>query len=541
MGKANFTGLFGFFVAIIVVLCGASLLKGGFYIGKHEGDTYHLLQIVLRMAEGQVPHLDFMTPIGVLAFAPISFFVSLGFGVGASILLAQTLVAIVFLPALFWVAFSRLRGPLPYFFGFVVLVLISALVHGEAQGSVSISMHYNRWSWAAAFIAISAAVLPSIGAARPRVDGVIIGLALAFLMLTKITYFAAFSIPIVVALLARRSAGTLIMALISGASALAVVTLIYGPTYWLAYFGNVLTVAGSDFRAFPGEPIGAVVGAPAYIGASLLLVGGVVLLRQSGKAVGGLSLLLLTPGFFYVTYQNFGNDPQWLLLLAVLLLASLPAADTRNGLGWDMRNAVRVTAFMALAMAAPSFFNLVFSPFRHLAADVTEYTQLLPKSEQHSDIYTTNIRAARTNIQVPLVKVGSAFDAYTDLADDAELSVFKGEVLPHCELLIGLTAWFDVIVTDLDQAGFTQGKGIFAADLFSSHWLFGNSVPLKGGSPWYYGGLPGLSDADYLLVPLCPILPGVRQQILAEIEATDLEFSEIHRTSLYILFEPAKG
>ena len=180
-----------------------------------------------------------------------------------------------------------------------------------------------------------------------------------------------------------------------------------------------------------------------------------------------------------------------------------------------------------------------YSVFRHLNVDVADYTELLPKSQQHSDIFTTNVRAARTNIQMRLPVQGTGLEAYAELADDTELTVFKGETLQQCELMSGLTAWFDVIVSDLEQAALADGKSIFAADLFSSHWLFGSPVPLKGGSPWYYGGLPGLADADYLLVPLCPVAPHLRDQILTEVEAQELEFNEIRRTSLYILFEPA--
>ena len=86
MSRPNPTILFGFFVAVIVAMCGVSLLKGGVYISKHEGDTLHMLQIVFRMAEGQWPHIDFMTPIGALAASPIALFVKLGFGVGNGVL-----------------------------------------------------------------------------------------------------------------------------------------------------------------------------------------------------------------------------------------------------------------------------------------------------------------------------------------------------------------------------------------------------------------------------------------------------------------------
>ncbi len=541
MSRPNPTVLFGFFVAVIVALCGASLLKGGFYIGKHEGDTFHLLQIVFRMAEGQWPHLDFMTPIGVLAFAPIALFVSLGYGVGTSIFLAQTVVSLLVLPAVWWLAYSRLRGALPYAFGLIIFVLIGSLVHGEAQRSVSISMHYNRWAWAVAFIAITAAVIPAKAPVRPRIDGTIIGIAMVVLLLIKVTYVASFAIPILVALLSHRAFGTLLNAMVSGIVAIAVVTLVAGLDFWQSYLGDLLSVALSDVRPNPGEPFGAVVGAPAYLGASLTLFLSVIFLRQARQFTGGLLLLLLAPGFFYVTYQNFANDPQWLLLLGVLLVALVPAGEIRNGLGWDMRTALKMSAAVAFAMAMPSFLNLAYSPFRHYFVDTSDYSQMLPKSVAHADIYTVNLRTARTNANVPLAGGGIGLSAYDEMAGRDDPTIFKGETLPDCELSLGLSAWFDVIVADLAEAGLAQNKSIFAADLFSSHWLFGGPVPLEGGSPWYYGGLPGIENADYLLVPLCPVTPKLRQQILTLVDEAGLEFTEIRRTPLYILYAPIRG
>ncbi len=536
MSRSNPTVLFGFFVAVIAAMCGAALLKGGLYLGKHEGDTFHLLQIVFRMADGQVPHLDFMTPIGIMAFAPIALFVKIGYGAGISIILGQLLVSIALLPAVWWVAHSRMQGLLPYLFGLFVLVLATALVHGEAQRSVSISMHYNRWAWAAAFIAISAAVIPTIDRARPMADGVIIGLAMSFLLLTKITYFAAFAMPVLIAMLLRGSYRMLLVSALSGMIAAALVTMIAGVDFWQAYLRDLLIVARSDIRSNPSEAFGAVVGAPAYLGASLILIAGVILLRQSREAVGGLVLLLLVPGFFYVTYQNSGNDPQWLLLLGVLLIAFLPELGLRNGFGWDMRSALKVTAAIALAMAAPSFFNLAYSPFRHLNVDVEKYTPILPRSAQHADLFATKLRAIRTDTSVPLDIVGTGLEAYEYMVERPEPIVFQGAVLAQCELTLGMSAWFDVITADLENAGLSGDKSIFAADLFSSHWLFGDFKPLAGGAPWYYGGLPGIDAADDVLVPLCPIIPEVRRMILETIEKNEIGLTEVRRTSLYILY-----
>ena len=538
MSRPNPTVLFGFFVAVIVAMCGVSLAKGGLYLGKHEGDTLHFLQIMLRMADGQWPHLDFMTPIGVLAVAPISMFVALGYGAGTAILLAQLLVAVILLPAVWWAAYSRMRGVVPYLFGFIVLVLATALVYGETQHSISISMHYNRWAWAISFVAIALAVIPSKLPSRQGLDGVLIGLAMAALLLMKVTYFAGFAVPVVAGMLLRKNFGALLVSIGTGVVVMGVLTLMAGMGFWQAYLGDLLAVSQSSIRPAPSANIRATITGPAHMAGSVALIFAVILLRNARDAIGGVILLLLVPGFFYVTYQNFANDPQWLLMLGVILLSFAPESGIRNALGWEMRTAIKVNAAVVLALAAPSFLNLTFSPLRHYNLDVDSYSQLLPQSTVHTDLHATSLRAYRVDARIAFAEKELGLDAYAELSDRDDPAVLNGETLPYCEIELGLPIWFQTIVSDLDQAGLAEGKRIFAADLFSSHWLFGPLLPLKQGAPWYYGGLPGIQSADYVLVPVCSVIPDLTRQILDAIDDAGITLTEVRRTPLYILLEP---
>lgn len=541
MSRPNPAILLAILLAALAALGGAALLKGGFYIGKHEGDTLHMMQIVLRMTEGQTPHVDFMTPIGALAFAPIALFTKLGFGIGMAVLWAQVLMAVLILPAVWWVSMNRLSPRIAALFGVIIMVLMLALVHGEAQRSVSISMHYNRWAWAAAFVAIVAALIPPVHPRNAVLDGVVIGLMLSALAMIKVTYFAAFIVPIALALILTGQRKAILWTAVTGGTVFIALTLWLGLGYWAAYLGDLLTVAGSDVRSQPGEPLGAVVGAPAYLGGSLVAVAGVILLRQGRAATGGLVLLTLLPGFFYVTFQNFGNDPQWLLLLAVLLLALRPVGETTNGMGWNMRQAVTICAAMALALAAPSFFNLAYSPFRHMRIDTATYAPLLPRGGVHSDLQSASLRVQRVDARVAMDGPGSGLEAYAEAAERDDPPVFMGETFNSCTIELGLPAYFDAITRDLETAGLATGtEKLFAADIFSSHWLYGALGPLDGGAPWYYGGLPGYADADYLLVPICPVTQDVQAKIFKAIEELGTEdLTEVRRTPLYILY--AKG
>ncbi len=537
MSRPKPAQLFVFLLGLIAALGGVAVAKGGFYIAKHEGDTLHLLQIVFRMADGEWPHLDFVTPIGIMAFLPIVGFMKAGFGAGNAIIWSQIAVALVLLGPVFWAAFSRFDNALAYLFGLSVMVLTLALVHGEADRLVSISMHYNRWAWAVSYVVIVLAVLPGVRARNDLFDGGIIGLGMGLLLLCKVTYFIAFALPVIAALLLRGAGRALVVSLITGAMALVVLTAFAGVGFWPAYLGDLLTVSGSEVRSQPGAPLKTIIGAPAYLGGSLTLILGVVFLRQAGERVLGLVLLLLVPGFFYVTFQNFGNDPQWLMLLAILLLVPRPETDLANGFGWPLGRALVLSAVAAIALAAPSFLNLAYSTFRHAGINPDDYTPLLAASETHDDIFGRVVRSNRVHGEIALDTTGSGLETRRELAKREDFETeFQGEVLPECELKLGLIAWFETIVADLEENGFA-GKRILAADVLSSHWLFGDLGRLSGGAPWYYGGLPGIENADYLLVPLCPASLGIRKQMLEAVAQRGTEVSEAHRAPLYILYE----
>ena len=248
MNRSNPVYFLAFLVAIVAALGGLALAKGGFYIGKHEGDTLHMVEIIFRIVAGEIPHLDFVTPIGGLAFAPAALFVTMGYGVGTASILAQILMAIVFLPMVWWVGIGRLTPAISAFFGLVVMVLLLALVHGEAERSTAISMHYNRWAWAAAYVAIVTSLVPPVHPRNAVIDGAIVGAMLSALALIKVTYFVAFALPVAIALLLTGQRRALLVSVLTGAMIFAGLTLWLGTGYWLAYLGDLLTVLDLDTR-----------------------------------------------------------------------------------------------------------------------------------------------------------------------------------------------------------------------------------------------------------------------------------------------------
>ncbi len=538
MNKTNIIYLAACLLSIIILACAFYVMKGAFLIGGHEGDTLHVMQILARMDAGQLPHKDFMTPIGILAFLPILLFVKAGFGIGMSFLLAQILLAFIMLPAVIYAAATRLFGWLGWLFSISAIVLILALVHGEAQGFTSASMYYNRWAWAMSFVVVVIGVLRPRQAHSNLADGLICGALLAVLVLIKVTYFVAFAPPVALGFLLRRQYKAFMAAIGAGLLMAVLVTLNLGLEFWQGYISDLLEVSRSETRPSPGRSLSESISNPAYLGGSVITLAAVVFLRQSGRMQEGMLLLLLAPGFFFVTWQNYGNDPQWLILLAILLLSWLPDENAAPGVfGLNLRAGTGVLSVAAISFITPSYVNLSMSHVQHWSQDVDRYTALVPNSGDFSDVMLVNKRALAVDAEITMDGPNSVFAGWND-AELRETGVeFQGEYLEGCLLKSGLTPWLDTIVTDLEGAGFSGGTRLFAADLFSSHWMYGEFEALEGGAPWYYGGLPGYDSANYLLVPLCPVSGAVRRQILELVTKRAEVLTELRRTSLYILFE----
>lgn len=532
MSRPNPLLLFAVLAAVLAAISALSLTKGGLYIARHEGDVLHLLAIVLRMEQGQIPHVDFMTPIGAFAFLPIHGFMKQGFGVDQAVHWGQTSVALALLPLIWWAAWTRLTGIWAYVFGLACVFLCLALVHGQAVDAVSISMHYNRWAWALAYIAVVLAVLPARGRAFPVIDGAIVGVCVAALVMIKVTYVVGLAPALIAGLLIRHSPRALIAALVAGLIVAAGVTLWGGFGFWLAYLGDLLTVTGSEVRPNPSLDLIGTLVTPAYFGGTVAALAAVILLRQGGAEQGGLLAFLLLPGFAFITYQNFANDPQWLVLLALIVLMLLPETDEDA----PQRRSLPFVAAVLLAFAAPIFINLGYSPVRHALVSTETYAPILPNSPAHTGLQTASVRANRIDGVIPLDGPGSNLEAYRDLVERAEPTVFQGETLPQCEVVLGLPGWMDGVAQDIEAAGFAGGGRIFVADIFASHWMFNSQAPLVNGAPWYYGGLPGIDSSDHLLVPLCPALPPVREILIELLEDSGKTFTEVYRSPLYIMY-----
>lgn len=524
MSRPNPANLGAFLTLLLAVSALPVWVKGGLYITNFEGDALHLADIALRMADGEAIHASFMTPIGVLAFWPFQPFLRAGIPLGLSFALGQALFAVPVAVALWHAAATRLPAITAYLFGGASVLILTSLAHGHDSANVAVSMHYNRWAWGAAFAAILLTVLHPRGTARPWLDGAIAGLLLAGLAYLKITYFVAFAPALVLIALLRRDIAFLGAAVAGGALGGVALVLGFGWEHAMAYLADLQAVRDAPLRDAPGLDWPDLLISPAFIAPTLLAIGAGVWLRRSGRRVAGLSILILLPAFVFVTWQNFGNDPLWLIVLSAVLAAVYDTDRTR------LRGAA-VMAAVAAALAAPMLAVHVPSGIRLLALDEGRYTPLVPGRADLADIYMPNLPAHLVRARTVLNAPGGPFAALGDRIEASDPVTVASENLPECQVLTGIKGTVEALATDLAP----DEHPIFAADILSSHWLY-SGAPLPGAGPWNYGRLDGIGAARHLLVPLCPVSVRARAAILKLVAEAGLDLSEVRRTQTYILF-----
>ncbi|MEM8786629.1 MAG: hypothetical protein AAGE76_00050 [Pseudomonadota bacterium] len=531
-------------IRFAAILIGAALLWAGlvlypgvFRISGHELDLIQALDVSYRMIEGARPHLDFMTPLGVLAFQPIAWFLAAGYGPGLSFLMAQVAVTFAVLPLVWWVGMSRLTGAVRLIFGIGMVALGSSMIFGAAKPATTGAMYYNRWAWILTFCGVLILMLRARpGWRAPVIDGLFVGVAVAVLVMTKVTFVIALLPFAFVAILQYRQFALFGVALVAAAALLAALTPVYGGVgFWQAYVGDLLAVALDSRRSYPGLPLSDLVASPAALPMTALLLITVIFWRNVGLSREGLALLVLAPGLVYITYQNWGNDPKWLFLLALLLLSREPNADAPAF--WDVPPKVfsRVLATLALVLIAPSMVNILVSPVRHMSVDGTSYVPLFPRLDR-ADIEVDAALAYLPTVERPLPNFSLPASVAAEGEADPPAPIVAGVEIEDCELGLGFAGWTVRAVAQLEAMESAVGRPILAADIYDHLWLFGPFERVAGMAPWYYDTDRGFDSAAFVLVPHCPVSPAARRRKLEVIEGLGWILEEEIRTDLFTLF-----
>lgn len=498
--------IFIVFAAILAVQTLLTALGGGLYFTAHEADMIHLTDLVLRQSGGEVFHSDVATPIGGWATLPMALLHRAGFGLGQAMVWGQIIVATSFLPFLTVAVASRLTLGQSFVFGAVALGLVTGFVYGGTEPLISFSMHYNRWCWAAALTIALVVLLPARTSAAPA-DGIVIGGLMAAMAMVKISYPVALVLPVVFGLLRNGRTKTFLAACATAFVILFIVTAVEGLDYWRAYIGDLLAVAGSSNRAAPGADWPELVLSPRGAPATLAVLALIYFGARLGRRDLGATLILFFAAFTAITWQNYGNDPVWLCVVAMVAWGL-----STQGQGSAAR-ALRVTSMAAAVTILPVMLNILWSPVRHLTSP---------------EALSQPVLAEEPGLRMVAARGDAAFAKITLIAaPDTQTRTFRGEALADCDLTGGLIAVLRRDAQTLTERFPDLDRQPLVADLFQAHWLFADLSPLSGGTPWYYDGLPGLADATHVLLPDCPADHRARDRVIALLDEAEVPLEKV--------------
>lgn len=491
---------------IFALQCALLLAPDSLVISNFEGDALHLLDGVERVARGQVPHVDFRTPLGALNFHLIAVWDA---PPGRALALANIAAMAALLPALVWTGASRLGPAGGLALGAAALITAGAFGLGPGAAGATPAMSYNRFGWAGLMAVLPLMLVPPRrpGRGADLADGLALGLIGAALIFVKVTYVAALGpVWLVWALRRGRAAAVSLAAGLAAAGALAAA--MGGTTMLEGYVADLAMVAGSESRPEPGLSLFALPVQPALAALSLGVLTGVLALLRAGLGREAGLFALGSAAIYVIAWQNYGNHVLGALALPLVLLALAPRApEAARAFGAPGRRVMGLSAVAMLAVTAPGMLSMERSLFAPWAGGT-------PVERAFPDAAPDILWGVEDGPPSGLVPIA---------AGAGETRRFRGETLRECEQKTGWTEIFADGARALRGDPALRGLTVTVADAVNPLWLPAGAPPQAGAQIWVYAALGAqLRETGVLAVPRCPSDPDTSARILEAAEALDL-------------------
>ncbi|GEM_PF-1844045 len=198
--QAQYLGL-ALLAAICIELSIAIFVTGCPSLNSMVWDLSTLLDGGYRVLQGQRPHVDFYSPLGLLTLA----LVAAGMKMGSSSASAIAYVHVIMLPVLAIWTWILLRSRVPAFWAGLVALWVGVLAVtprslGWPPPQVSYSMQYNRWGWALLAIMAVELFIPRRDGRQRATAGLSTGIITGLLLFLKINYFGVAAMAIAIRL-----------------------------------------------------------------------------------------------------------------------------------------------------------------------------------------------------------------------------------------------------------------------------------------------------------------------------------------------------
>lgn len=215
-GKKYLTIVIGYTFLTLASLFFLIVFHGKTYLSIMTHDTFVYFDGAYRLSQGQVPHKDFHTPLGAVAYLLPYLGLMMKKSFAGSLELSSFFLAIFVASCL--ILFLRGRASALISVLTIIMLLFLVMVPmntGNTGNDLTHAMFYNRLGWVSLTIIFISYVLPKTNSLKRIIlEALIIAILLNFLFFLKITYFI-FGIIFLV-LLALKSRQQMYIAIYSG-------------------------------------------------------------------------------------------------------------------------------------------------------------------------------------------------------------------------------------------------------------------------------------------------------------------------------------
>lgn len=173
-----------------VVSCLPLISPHEHYIATMLHDCVFIADLGYRLVNGQVPHTDFVSPIGIAFVALVAAGTQLSSTMIESLRVASCLAAIAVLPLVLYVAKSRLSSGCAFLLVSICLLTVIVPVNiGDPASAITYASLYNRLSYVLILLVILLTIGETDDNRRHRaLDGTFIALIVVILVYTKVNY-----------------------------------------------------------------------------------------------------------------------------------------------------------------------------------------------------------------------------------------------------------------------------------------------------------------------------------------------------------------
>lgn len=289
-----------------IALAAALALPGTTFTTFALWDPLIFVDNAYRLQQGQFPHREFHSSLGVLTMLFPYLGLELGGSFGACLPTALALVLVASTPLAIYVLATRVRLAIALPYGvFLLVVIASPMTPGGVPSKITMALWYNRECWALLALLFTLYLPPYARTAMVRVaDGVAAAMLILVLVYTKITYgLVALTFPAIWWALDKDARRSAVLAASLVATVIVAVELIWGLNrLYLADIAFALR-SGPTLRGGLLQPIDTL-----FIHAeeTALMLGAVLLLwwARAGSARDYVFLLIVLGAGAVVTNQN---------------------------------------------------------------------------------------------------------------------------------------------------------------------------------------------------------------------------------------------